>query len=84
MKLKVTLEDGSSGSYQITPKIEVDFEKYVGGGFAKTLRDQEKQEHVYFLAWLCLKAAGQTVKPFENGFLDTLSLVELELDDPNG
>ena len=51
MKLKVTLEDGSSGSYQITPKIEVDFEKYVGGGFAKTLRDQEMQSHVYYLAW---------------------------------
>ncbi len=84
MKLKVTLEDGSTGSYQITPKIEVDFEKFVGGGFAQTLRQQERQEHVYYLAWLCLRAAGQIVKPFENGFLDTLSLVELELDDPNG
>jgi len=84
MKLKVTLEDGSSGSYQITPKIEVEFEKFVGGGFVKTLRDEEKQEHVYYLAYLCLKSNGHTVKPFTDGFLDTLSLVELELDSPNG
>jgi hypothetical protein len=56
----------------------------VQGGFAKTLRDEEKQEHVYYLAYLCLKNNGQTVKPFIDGFLDTLSLVELELDDPNG
>jgi hypothetical protein len=84
MKLKVTLEDGSSGSYQITPKIEVEFEKFAGGGFGKTLRDEEKQEHIYYLAYLCLKNNGITVKPFEGGFLDTLSLVELELDDPNG
>jgi hypothetical protein len=84
MKLKVTLEDGSSDSYQITPKIEVEFEKHVQGGFVKTLRDEEKQEHVYYLAYLCLKNNGHTVKPFTDGFLDTLSLVELELDSPNG
>jgi len=83
MKLKITQSDGQVSSHAITPAIEVQFEKYVGGGFAKVLRDQEKQEHIYYLAWLCLKKT-QTVKPFEDGFLDTIDLVELDLDDPNG
>jgi len=83
MKLKITQQDGTVSSHAITPVIEVAFEKYVGGGFAKVLRDQEKQEHIYYLAWLCLKKT-QTVKPFGDDFLDTIELVELELDDPNG
>lgn len=83
MKLKITQQDGTVSSHAITPAIEVAFEKYVGGGFAKTLRDQEKQEHIYYLAWLCLKKT-QAVKPFEDGFLDTIELVELDFDDPNG
>lgn len=83
MKLKITQTDGTVTSHTISPAIEVAFEKWAGGGFAKVLRSEEKQEHIYYLAWLCLKKTQQ-VKPFEDGFLDTIDLVELDLDDPNG
>lgn len=83
MKLKITQTDGTVTSHAITPAIECQFEEWVGGGFAKVLREQERQKHIYYLAWLCLKRT-QTVKPFEDGFLDTIDLVELDLDDPNG
>lgn len=83
MKLKITQTDGTVTSHTITPAIEVQFEKWAGGGFAKVLRNEEKQEHIYYLAWLCLKKT-QPVVAFEDGFLDTIDLVELDFDDPNG
>lgn len=83
MKLKITQTDGTTTSHAITPAIEVQFERWAGGGFAKVLRNEEKQEHIYYLAWLCLKKT-QEVKPFGDDFLDTIDVVELDFDDPNG
>lgn len=83
MKLKIIQTDGTETSHTITPAIEVAFEKYAGGGFAKVLTNEQRQEHIYYLAWLCLKKV-QPVKAFEDGFLDTIDLVELDVDDPNG
>ena len=83
MKLKITQTDGQVTSHTITPAIEVQFEKWAGGGFAKILRNEEKQEHIYYLAWLCLKKVQQ-VPAFGDSFLDTIDLVELDFDDPNG
>lgn len=83
MKLKITQTDGTTTSHAITPAIEVQFEKWAGGGFAKVLRNEERQEHIYYLAWLCLKKTQQ-VKPFGDDFLDIIDVVELDFDDPNG
>lgn len=83
MKLKITKTDGTSSSHQVTHSIEVAFERWAGGGIGKNLREHEKTEHILYLAWLCLKKAGSVV-PFDDDFMDSIDLVELDLDDPNG
>jgi len=82
LKVKVTTTDGQSESYSLRPKTLVAFENKYNKGFAKLLTEDQKLEHIYFLAWGAMKDAGKTVKPFGDAFLETLESVELETD-PN-
>ena len=84
MQLKITQTDGEPTLHRITPAIEVAFERHFKGGFAKIFRDHERSEDLYWLAWECLRRSGVIVKPFGDGFLETLENVELVDDDPNG
>jgi hypothetical protein len=81
-KLKVTRADGSVNEYQITPAIEYAFEQYAKKGFHKAFRDDEKQTDVYWLCWESIRRSGETVKPFGESFLETLTRVEVLEDDP--
>jgi len=81
-KLKITRANGDISEHQITPLIEYSFEVYAKKGFHKAFRDDEKQSDVYWLAWECLRASGESVKPFGAGFLETLKKVEVLDDDP--
>jgi hypothetical protein len=82
LKIKVKTRDGEEGVYSLRPKTLVAFEQKFNKGFAKLLTEDQKLEHIYFLAWGAMKDAGKAVKPFGEGFLDTLESVELETD-PN-
>jgi len=84
--LKITRADGTSTVHPVTPAIEYAFEQQFRKGFHKAFREDEKQEHVYWLAWECLRRSGAPdVKPFGLPFLETLSEVEVVADDsPNG
>ena len=82
LKVKVTTTDGQSESYSLRPKTLVAFENKYSKGFAKLLTEDQKLEHIYFLAWGAMKDAGKAVKPFGDAFLETLESVELETD-PN-
>ena len=81
-KLKITKVDGSVSEHQVTPFIEYAFELYAKKGFHKAFRDDEKQSDVYWLAWECLRAGGETVQMFGAQFLATLKKVEVLDDDP--
>ena len=80
--IKVKTSDGETGTYPLRPKSLVAFEQKFNKGFAKLLTEDQKLEHIYFLAWSALKDSGKVVKPFGESFLDTLDSVELETD-PN-
>ena len=82
LQIKVKTNDGVEGTYSLRPRSIVAFEQKFGKGFAKLLGEDQKLEHVYFLAWTALKDAGKVVKPWGEGFLDTLDSVELVVD-PN-
>jgi len=82
LKIKVKTNDGVEGTYSLRPKSIVAFEQKFNKGFAKLLSEDQKLEHVYFLAWSALKDSGKVVKPWGEGFLDTLDSVELVVD-PN-
>jgi hypothetical protein len=83
-RLKIKRATGEVTEHQITPRIEVAFELYAKKGFRKAFREDEKQEHLYWLAWECIRTSGETVKTYGPEFLDTLSEVEVLDDEPLG
>ena len=82
LQIKVKTNDGVEGLYSLRPRSIVAFEQKFGKGFAKLLSEDQKLEHIYFLAWSALKDGGKVVKPWGDAFLDTLDSVELVVD-PN-
>jgi ribulose bisphosphate carboxylase small subunit len=84
--LKITRADGTVTTHEVTPSVEYAFEQQFRKGFHKAFREDERQEHIYWLAWECLRRAdAPDVKPFGLPFLETLKEVEVVADDsPNG
>ena len=80
-KLKVTRADGQVGEYPITPLVQYGFEIYAKKGFHKAFIEDQKQSDIFWLAWECIRRSGETVKPFGEAFIETLTLVEVLDDD---
>jgi|TARA_R110000868_G_scaffold90887_4_gene251863 hypothetical protein len=85
-RIIVTRADGTKSTHSISPSVEYAFEQQFRKGFHKAFREDEKQEHIYWLAWECLRRAdAPDVKPFGSAFLETLAAVDVVSDDsPNG
>jgi len=81
-KLKVTRTDGSVGEYPITPLVQYGFEIWAKKGFHKSFMEDQSQTSVFWLAWECIRRSGETVKPFGEQFIETLTTVEVLDDDP--
>jgi len=81
-KLKITRTTGETSEHEVTPIIEYAFEQHFKKGFHKYFREDEQQTAVYWLSWECLRRSGETVKPFGEGFIETLSAVEVLESDP--
>ena len=88
MRLQITLTDGEQSTHDLTPAIRVAFERNFKCGFWKRLRDEQREEDGFWLAWECLRRdallKGSSVLPFGEQFLETLADVELVDDSPNG
>jgi hypothetical protein len=82
LSIKVKTTDGNEGIYSLRPKSIVAFEQKFNKGFAKLLSEDQKLEHVYFLAWAAIRDSGKVVKPWGDAFLADLEAVEL-VSDPN-
>jgi hypothetical protein len=81
-KLKVTRVDGTVGEYAITPIIQYAFEIHAKKGFHKAFIEDQRQSDIFFLAWEAIRRSGETVKPFGDQFIETLTSVEVLDDDP--
>jgi hypothetical protein len=68
MRLEVVTDDGVE-QFPVTPKVQVEFERQFKTGIGKAFADEQKVEHIYWLAWKASHAAGRIVKPFD-GWLD--------------
>jgi hypothetical protein len=77
--IKVTLNDDSTNSYKLTPRVIVAFEQQFGKGLPKLIGGEQRIEHVYWLAWKSMQVAGLVVKPWPD-FLDTIKSAELDAD----
>lgn len=82
MQLRVIYGDGTH-VVEVSPGLEVAFERQFKGGFAKLFRNEERSEHLYWLAWEGLRRSGVSVPPFGDEFLDVLKGVDIA-DSPNG
>ncbi len=56
-RIIVTRADGTKSTHSISPSVEYAFEQQFRKGFHKAFREDEKQEHIYWLAWECLRRA---------------------------
>lgn len=84
LAIKVKTTDGVEASYKLTPRVIVAFEQQYGKGMPKLLGEEQKIEHVYWLAWKSMGASGLVVKPWGPEFLDTILTAELDADDSFG
>jgi hypothetical protein len=82
--IKVKTIEGNETTYKLTPRVIVAFEQQYGKGMPKLLGEEQKIEHVYWLAWKCMQSNGVIVKPFGPEFLDTIESAELDSDDSFG
>jgi hypothetical protein len=81
LSIKVKTTDGAEVSYKLTPRIIVAFEQQFGAGMPKLLGEQQKIEHIYWLAWKSQQVNGIIVKPFGPEYLDTIVSAELDAND---
>lgn len=80
LSIKVKTTDGVEASYKLTPRVIVAFEQQYGKGMPKLLGEEQKIEHVYWLAWKSMQTNGVVVKPWGPEFLDTVVSAELDSD----
>jgi hypothetical protein len=80
LAVKVKTTDGIEASYKLTPRIIVAFEQQFGKGMPKLLGDEQRIEHIYWIAWKAMQINGVIVKVFGPEFLDTIVSAELEAD----
>jgi hypothetical protein len=80
LAVKIKTTDGNEVSYKLTPRIIVAFEQNFGAGMPKLLGEQQKIEHIYWLAWKAMQVNGVVVKLFGPEFLDSIVSAELDSD----
>lgn len=73
MKLEV-VTTGGRYPVNITPKVQVEFERHYGVGIAKAFSEDQKIEHIYFLAWKAMHYAGLTASQFDQWLDDVLDV----------
>lgn len=89
LAVKVKTVDGAEVSYKLTPRIIVAFEQQFGAGMPKLLGEQQKVEHIYWLAWKAQQIdaqmnGGTAVKLFGPDYLDSIISAELDAQDSFG
>ena len=84
-RLQIKLVSGEVSDHRITPSIEYAFEIWAKKGFSKAFAEDSKQEHIFYLAWECLKRSGDMnpIPTVGAGFIDLLDEVKVLDDLPN-
>lgn len=79
LRLRVITGEGELGEFAVTPKVQVEFERHFKIGVGKAFQQEQKVEHMYWLAWKSVHAAGVQVKPFDS-WLDDVVDVQMAED----
>lgn len=81
LKLAVVTTAGTLGEFTVTPKVQVEFERHFKIGVGKAFQQEQRVEHMYWLAWKSVHAAGLNPKPFDS-WLDEVVDVQMVEDRP--
>lgn len=79
LKLAVVTTAGELGEFAVTPKVQVEFERHFKIGVGKAFQQEQRVEHMYWLAWKAVHAAGLNPKPFDS-WLDEVVDVQMVED----
>jgi hypothetical protein len=63
----------------VTPRAAVNFERHFKMSLTKAITEQQMMEHIYYLAWECIRLSGRVVKPFD-GWLEEVEQVTFVMD----
>ena len=80
LAIKVKTTDGVEACYKLTPRNIVAFEQNFGKGMPHLLGQEQRVEHIYWLAWKAMQVNGGVVKLFGPEFLDSIVSAELDSD----
>ena len=80
LAIKIKTADGNQSVYKLTPRIIVAFEQNFNKGLPKLIGEEQKIEHIYWLAWKAQQVNGVVVKPVGPEYLDTIISAELDAD----
>jgi hypothetical protein len=78
-RITVTKTDGTSSEFEITPRTVVAFERYFKTGLGNAFTNDQKLEHLYWLAWDAERISGNVVAVFDK-WLETVSSVDMVVD----
>lgn len=78
-RITVTKTDGTQTEYQITPRTVVAFERFFKVGLAAAFTNDQKMEHLYWLAWDAERVAGNVVPLFDK-WLESIASVDMAVD----
>lgn len=74
LTVDVTTVDGHTGTYRVTPRVQIDFERHFKMPIITAFSDAPAMEHLFWLGWKAAAVAGGTHDTFE-GWLDTVEQV---------
>ena len=78
-RIKVSRTDGTVGEFDVTPRTVVAFERFFKTGLAAAFSNDQKMEHLYWLAWDSERLSGNVVPVFDK-WLETIVSVDLADD----
>lgn len=78
-RITVVKADGTKAEYEITPRTVVAFERFFKVGLAAAFTNDQKMEHLYWLAWDAERVAGHVVPLFDK-WLETIISVDMAAD----
>jgi len=72
--------NGEALTLPISPRAAVNFERHFGMALSRAISEDGKFEHLYYLAWDCVRLSGRVVKPFD-GWLEEVKSAKFVVDD---
>ena len=66
----------------VTPRAAVNFERHFKISLTKAISEQQMMEHIYYLAWECVRLSGRVVKPFDGWLEEVLQVTFIADEEP--